>query len=549
MINANPNILILSNITLNPIAEYLSKINKTQKATYGNFDNIWSDIIQSNNKIIFVHCDIFNITPDIRHKYNDKNYCKKLETFLKKQILKIKQKNSTTNQQIIFSTLDANIFSQGERYKYLIKLCQVFNNLVTENFSTINISNIIFNLGIKKCYRPENLFRFGSPYTLEFLKALAQQLSLNIDSLKLIKKKVLIVDCDNTLWGGVLGEDGSNNIEYSSTPYGICFREVQNLIVQLVKNGNILCLCSKNNYSDVELLLKKKLMPIKNSHITISKVNWLPKVQNIKEISKELNLGIDSFVFLDDSEFEVNAVKKYLPEIKIFKVPENIFLYPDFFRKKIMKLFNEHNLTYEDKKRVKFYEKEKQRIKYKIGFEDENNYIDSLKLKIKVFHNKKNKNFITRLSQMTQKTNQFNLTTKRYEEKQIKQFIFNKNYEVFSGDVSDRFGAHGKTILMILKKINEKNYEIDTLLMSCRVIGRKIEYVFFDKIYKDFISKNKISLIGRYIKTKKNIQVADLYLNYGFKLIKKNKLESVFKINNSSEKIKENIRKIKISYA
>ena len=102
---------------------------------------------------------------------------------------------------------------------------------------------------------------------------------------------------------------------------------------------------------------------------------------------------------------------------------------------------------------------------------------------------------------------------------------------------------------MILKKINEKNYEIDTLLMSCRVIGRKIEYVFFDKIYKDFISKNKISLIGRYIKTKKNIQVADLYLNYGFKLIKKNKLESVFKINNSSEKIKENIRKIKISYA
>ena len=149
-------------------------------------------------------------------------------------------------------------------------------------------------------------------------------------------------------------------------------------------------------------------MPIKNSHITISKVNWLPKVQNIKEISKELNLGIDSFVFLDDSEFEVNAVKKYLPEIKIFKVPENIFLYPDFFRKKIMKLFNEHNLTYEDKKRVKFYEKEKQRIKYKIGFEDENNYITPLKLKIKVFHNKKNKNFITRLSQMTQKTN--NLT-------------------------------------------------------------------------------------------------------------------------------------------
>ena len=269
----------------------------------------------------------------------------------------------------------------------------------------------------------------------------------------LIKKKVLILDCDNTIWRGILGEDGEENIEYKDTSIGNCFFEVQQSVVNLVKKGVLLCLCTKNNHKDLEKLLKKNLMPINLKNTTIIKANWNDKSENIKEIAKELNLGIDSFIFVDDSNYEISEVRSKLPMLKVFKVPDNTYDYPGFFRNNITNFFNNDNLTKEDKNRVNYYKNEIKRTKHSSKFKDKNKFIDSLELKLKIFSDNQNKNYIKRISQMTQKTNQFNLTTKRYKEQDIKKFLKNKNIKIFTGDVSDKFGDHGKTILVILKKV------------------------------------------------------------------------------------------------
>jgi FkbH-like protein len=287
-------------------------------------------------------------------------------------------------------------------------------------------------------------------------------------------------------------------------------------------------------------------MPINLKNTSIIKANWNNKSENIKSISKELNLGLDSFVFIDDSEFEISEVKNKLPMVKTFSVPKDIYNYPNFFRKNITKLFNNKNLTLEDKKRVNYYKYEINRKKHSAKFKNREKFIDSLNLRLKVYINKQNKNYTDRISQMTQKTNQFNLTTKRYTEDDIKNFINIKSFHVFTGDVSDKFGDHGKTILTIIKK-EKKSFIIDTFLMSCRVIGRELEKSFFDAILKK-IKNDKLPIYGTYIKTEKNEQVKSFYQKLGFSLLSENKNSANYILDTKKLNYKSSSRKIKIVY-
>ena len=331
-----------------------------------------------------------------------------------------------------------------------------------------------------------------------------------------MSKKAIIFDCDNTLWNGIVGEDQADGLFMtSSTVKGVVFEEVQWIANELARKGIIIGLNSKNNPDDVEEILKLPIMSIGNNEISIKKINWNDKVSNLKQIASELNIGLDSIVFVDDSDFEINLVKKYLPQVETIQVPIEKYLYPSEFRKKIGLFFN-FNITSEDLNRGKMYAQESERKDKLSTYENIEEYISSLGLEIKIFID--DIRHVARVAQLTQKTNQFNLTTKRYTETEVTQFMKDENFKVFAFEVKDKYGDFGLTGQAFIE-IRGKEAIIDTFLMSCRVLGRNIEFKFIEEVLYN-LRKNGITRVkASYLPTLKNEQVKELFEKMGFTLV------------------------------
>ncbi len=267
---------------------------------------------------------------------------------------------------------------------------------------------------------------------------------------------------------------------------------------------------------------KRKDFLIKNKYLVLKKINWIDKHKNIHDIAKLLNLNLDSFVFLDDSEFEINLVKKYCKNITTFKVPKNIRKYPLIINK-IKKLFDIKTSTKEDKKKIYYYKKNFKREEFKENFDSIDDYLK--KLKIKLILQKKNYFITKRISQMTLKTNQFNLTNSRYDEDEIKKLIKRDDIDLFTFSVKDVFGDNGITVLLICEvKHDLKEINIDTFLMSCRVFGRKIENRVLNFIIQKY-QKNFKKIKSKFEHNGKNNQFKNFYENNHFKIVKRKKNE------------------------
>ena len=336
----------------------------------------------------------------------------------------------------------------------------------------------------------------------------------------------MILDCDNTLWNGIVGEDGFEGIDMShNSKKGANFARIQYLIKGLQQRGVLLCICSKNNFDDVQNVLQNHPdMLLSADDFLIKKVNWLSKVENIKAIAAELNLGLDSFVFVDDSDFEVNLVKEQLPEVKVYQVPHKLHLYPELFIE-ILNDFYNPVLTSEDVAKTESYQQEFKRNELKTDFSDQSEYLASLGLQLESKCN--GYEDVERISQMTQKTNQFNFTTKRYSTAEIEQLINSDKYSVLSYSVRDKYGDYGITALVILR-YEGKNVEFDTFLMSCRIIGRDIEFGIIDDVFKQLDATKFDKLILRLIHTKKNIVVSEFGEKFGFDLIEANETQKIY---------------------
>jgi len=403
------------------------------------------------------------------------------------------------------------------------------------NIKLIDIDKIISMNSIDNSIDLRYYYSSKTMYSIDFYKEYMNYIKPIFLSANGKIKKALIFDCDNTLWKGILGEDGFSNIKI--------FKEIQYLALELSRKGIIIGLCSKNNSKDVdEVLENHKEMILRNDNIVIKKVNWNDKVSNLKEIAKELNIGIDSLVFIDDSNFEVNLVRENLPMIEVFQVPVSEYEYGLLIRR-ISNLFYNPIQTKEDLAKVKIYKAQVQRNHAKKEIGNIEDYLKSLGLIITVYID--DSDFTTRVAQMTQKTNQFNLTTKRYTEKEIEKFIYNESKAVVAIGVKDKYGDNGIVGLCILDY--DKDKTIDTFLMSCRVLGRNIEYKFMDVII-DILKLRRINTIrAKYIKTLKNEQVSDLYDKYGFSLINKDDFCIEYKLDVNDYEYKQ-INYIKVEY-
>lgn len=331
--------------------------------------------------------------------------------------------------------------------------------------------------------------------------------------IRLQRKKCLVLDLDNTLWGGVLGEDGIQGIQIGGDYPGKAFLYFQEGLVELSRRGVILAVCSKNNEEDVlEAWEKNPFMRLTREHISAYRINWRNKADNIRELSSELNIGLDSFVFVDDNPTERELVRQMLPMVEVPEFPKKPYQLPAFLISLNDSYFKVYSVTDEDRRKVEQYKANADRAREQSRFSDLNAYLRSLEMELGIFP--MDEFNVSRIAQMTQKTNQFNLTTHRYTEPDLRRFS-EEGWLVYCLSVKDRFGDNGITGAILLRPL-AMAYEIDTFLLSCRILGKGIESAFLSVVLNRLRERGIREVRASYSPTAKNGQVASFYDNEGF---------------------------------
>jgi FkbH-like protein len=526
-------ITVLSNIIVQQSKEIIEYTFRSEgvnaNVDFGDYDNIVQDsdkYKKSNTVIIF--WELSNIIDGFQYKVEllDKN---KLDAIFEKtkSEIDLALKNLNNTSLVLFNTFTSLPFSHSNIKKnnlesFATQLNYYLKENIPSNVRLVDIDKIIASVGVSNSLDLRYYYSSKALYTIDFFKAYTNFIKPLIMSANGKSKKALIFDCDNTLWKGILGEDGFDIIEMSSnSKNGSVFAEIQAMALALNNQGILIGLCSKNNPDDVdEVIASHPDMQLREELITIKKVNWTDKVTNLREISDELNIGLDSLVFIDDSSFEIDFIRERLPEVTVFQVPEKLHEYPKMLRENLG-LFYNLSITAEDSKKIEMYKHQVKRDAIKKEFTDIEDYLASLELKITIFQN--DESIIPRMSQLSQKTNQFNLTTKRYTESDMQNFIDNRNTDVYAFSIADKFGDSGVTGLGIVSLNSDIGIaEIDTLLMSCRIIGRNIEYSFMDYIIRKLKEKKIKVLNANYISTNKNKQGEGFYDRCSFELVGNN---------------------------
>jgi FkbH-like protein len=349
-------------------------------------------------------------------------------------------------------------------------------------------------------------------YTARMFELIAETVRRAIDAHAQRCKKVLVLDLDNTLWGGVVGEVGPLGIGLSEDGSGRCYRDFQRAVKALTRTGILLAIVSKNNEADVdEVFEKNNMMILRRDDFAAMRVNWRPKAENIVELAAELNLGADSFVFLDDNPVEREAVRKFLPDVGVPDFPARAEDLPTWLMLQIAPVyFGKYAISAEDATKTEQYRANRARHELAASF-DLDAYL--LELGIECAISVDNGERLVRAAQMTQKTNQFNLTTRRYEITDLTRFVESHEHAVLMLDYRDRFGDEGAVGLAIVDLAQSR---IDTFLMSCRVIGRKVEDRLLDKAIELCRSRGHPRIVGEYIPTRKNQIAAGFYDSHGF---------------------------------
>lgn len=349
-----------------------------------------------------------------------------------------------------------------------------------------------------------------------------------LNAIELKRKKCLVLDLDNTLWGGVLGEDGPNGIALGGDYPGKAYLYFQHCLKELGKQGVILAACSKNNIKDVMQLWDEHPENILNQdHFASFRINWIDKASNIQQIAEDLNISTDSMVFIDDNPAERMLIQKMLPEVVVPDFPKHPYLLPQFIKEVAEKYFLVYELTKEDFYKTEQYKANVQRNEARKMFSNMDEYLKSLDITLSI--REVCENTITRIAQMTQKTNQFNLTTKRYTDADIRNFIATGS-RIYTLSIKDRFGDSGISGCSIVV-FDEGKAKIDTFLLSCRVLGKKIEEEFMRYLLGKIKDCGFNLVETSYIATRKNTQASDFYDHLGLSLVREEEGRKHYQIN------------------
>ncbi|EOA59132.1 hypothetical protein HMPREF1214_01633 [Bacteroides sp. HPS0048] len=397
------------------------------------------------------------------------------------------------------------------------------------NYELMNLAQECQNLFICDLCGLQN--KFGRDMMYDSTVYMSTEMLLSLDALPYVAsrtmdiigsiegkfKKCLILDLDNTVWGGVVGDDGWENIQVGhGLGIGKVFTEFQEWVKKLKKRGIIVCVCSKNDENKAkEPFAKNPEMVLRLDDISVFIANWENKADNIRIIQSILNIGFDSMVFLDDNPFERNMVRKNVPGVTVPELPEDPGQYLEFLYSQ--NLFETASYSNADKDRTKQYQVEAKRVTAAKAFTNEADFLKSLNMlsEVKGF----DKFNTLRVAQLSQRSNQFNLRTVRYTEDQITAIDQSDKYATFSFTLEDKFGDNGLIAVIIMEKKDAETLFIDTWFMSCRVLKRGMEN-FTLNILVDYAFQNGFKkIIGEYLPTAKNKMVKELYPSLGFDAI------------------------------
>jgi FkbH-like protein len=390
----------------------------------------------------------------------------------------------------------------------LVKLATQVNN-----FYICDLSSIQNQLGKTLSFQTSVYINTEMVLSIDVLPYVAKQTIDIIAAMNGQSKKCVILDLDNTVWGGVIGDDGLENIQIGSLGIGKAFTEFQYWVKKLKNRGIIIAVCSKNTESVAkEPFEKHPDMVLRLDDIAVFMANWENKADNIRQIQSILNIGFDSMVFLDDNPFERNIVRENIPGITVPELPLDPADYLEYLY--TLNLFETISYSNEDTERTKLYQVEAQRTVLQQKFTNEDEFLESLNMLslVEPF----NKFNTPRVAQLSQRSNQFNLRTIRYTESDITLISNSDNFYTFAFTLEDKFGDNGLICVVIMKKETEKMAFIDTWFMSCRVLKRGMEHFVLNTIANFAVEKGFEIIQGEYLPTAKNEMVSDHYQNLGF---------------------------------
>ncbi|HUO35794.1 MAG TPA: HAD-IIIC family phosphatase [Candidatus Acidoferrum sp.] len=382
----------------------------------------------------------------------------------------------------------------------------------------IDVAHLASTVGLADWHSPREWNFAKLPFAAAFIPLYADHVCRAIAALRGKSRKCLVLDLDNTLWGGIIGDDGLEGIKVGSgDPIGEAHLRVQQLALDLRARGVVLAVCSKNEDDIARMPFRRHPdMLLKEHHIAVFQANWKDKATNIKAIAQELSLGLDSMVLLDDSPFERLLVRQILPEVAVPELPEDPALYARTLA--AAGYFETVTLSQDDLRRAEFYQENARRVSLQQEAGDLESYLKSLSMEITF--QPFDETGRARIAQLINKSNQFNLTTRRYTEAQVAAIQKDPAYFTLQVRLSDIVGDNGMISVVICRRKTKEEWEIDTWLMSCRVLGRRVENMVLLAVLEQAKKEGVRKLVGSYISTDRNKLVEGHYPKLGFRLVK-----------------------------
>ncbi len=511
-------IALLSNVTVDFIIAKL--IKEYHVYSPDGFDTWVSDVMDPSSRLYGENMDAVFVLLDGRELWDRPQEEIQKRTGLWEAA--IEALGRQTDTLLFVSTIDFRenrIRAFGERqghfrqmdswYQFIWRLSQKRGNTYA-----LDIVEVIVDMGRNHFYSSKMWYMGSMPYSKAGIEAVAGEIRLAMEAAFTSRRKVAVLDLDNTLWGGVIGEDGIDGIVLSEHNEGARYQDFQRCLLEMKKRGTVLAVSSKNNGEDAEAAFRHPAMVLKPGDFVSIKANWGDKASSIKEMEEELNLTEGSFVFIDDNPMEREVVSGQCPEVFVPEFPKDTAQLPEFAKELYKSCFRPLRLMDEDRKKTEMYQSEAGRKEVRARALDLDEYIRMLKIKADIHLMREDEE--ERACQLCGKANQFNLTTKRYSLRELQQAAAANGTDVFTVSTSDKFGDSG-LIGVVITKVQGQDVLIDTFLMSCRVMGRKLEHVIMHELTKHY--RGRKQLIGVYERSPKNAPVGDLYDRLGFSLV------------------------------
>jgi len=400
------------------------------------------------------------------------------------------------------------------RVNFLLRLNAEFASYARKH-SRFLINDILYlsaQVGLDEWHSHTYWYNFHMALSPTASVALAHNVASIVKSVYGRSKKCLVLDLDNTLWGGVVGDDGVQNLILGRDhPVGEAFLDFQRYVKDLQRRGVILAVCSKNDIENAKEGFSHPDSILKLEDFSVFKANWNPKPDSIHEIAAQLNIGLDSIVFLDDNPVERALVADQLPEVAVPDVGSDVSRFAEALEHE--RYFEVDKIVQDDLNRSAYYSSNAQRSTYQAGFRDYGEFLASLEMTAEIAPF--SIVYLERISQLINKTNQFNLTTRRYTSAEVEAISRDPGFITLYGRLADRFGDNG-LVSVLIGRVFDETVELDLWLMSCRVLNREMELAMFDALIEQCQARGIRRIVGVYIPSKKNSMVAGHYGGLGF---------------------------------